>query len=216
MESFVALFNLFLHFDEHLKVVIQNYGTWTYGLLFIIIFCETGLVITPFLPGDSLLFAAGTFAALGSLNPVWLLCLLIIAAVVGDTINYWWGYYVGVRAFEGQIPLVKREYLLRTQNFYERYGGKTIILARFIPIIRTFAPFVAGIGTMTYRRFILYNIVGGAIWVTLFVLSGFFFGNLPVVQHNFSIVVMVIILISILPMVFEFIKHRLAVSRSVA
>jgi len=216
MESLMALIDLILHFDEHLKVIIQNYGAWTYALLFIIIFCETGLVVTPFLPGDSLLFAAGTFAALGSLDPIWLVGLLIIAAVVGDTVNYWLGHYVGARAFEGHIPFVKKEYLLRTQDFYERYGGKTIILARFVPIIRTFAPFVAGIGTMVYRRFILYNIVGGAVWVTLFTLSGFFFGNLTFVQENFSIVVLVIIFISILPMIFEFVKHRLAVSRSAA
>jgi len=216
MESLMALIDLILHFDEHLKVIIQNYGAWTYALLFIIIFCETGLVVTPFLPGDSLLFAAGTFAALGSLDPIWLVGLLIIAAIVGDTVNYWLGHYVGARAFEGHIPFVKKEYLLRTQDFYERYGGKTIILARFVPIIRTFAPFVAGIGTMVYRRFILYNIVGGAVWVTLFTLSGFFFGNLTFVQENFSIVVLVIIFISILPMIFEFVKHRLAVSRSAA
>jgi membrane-associated protein len=210
MEWLIDLFNLFMHIDEHLKTIIENYGVWTYALLFMIIFCETGLVVTPFLPGDSLLFAAGTFAALGSLNLVWLLVLLMIAAIVGDTVNYWIGHYVGERAFEGHIPLVKKEHLERTQKFYERYGGKTIIIARFVPIIRTFAPFVAGIGSMNYSRFIVYNVVGGMLWVTIFVLGGYFFGNLPVVQENFGLVVVVIIIISVLPMLIEVVKHRLA------
>lgn len=212
----MGLFNLLLHFDEHLKTFIQNYGLWTYALLFIIIFCETGLVVTPFLPGDSLLFAAGALAALGNLNPLWLLAILIIAAVLGDTVNYWVGHFVGERAFEGYVPLVKKQHLLHTQNFYEKYGGKTIILARFIPIVRTFAPFVAGIGRMNYGRFIAYNIVGGVMWVSLFVLTGYFFGNLPIIQNNFSLVVLVIIFISLLPMLFELAKHRLAVSKGTA
>lgn len=213
MDALISLMSLILHFDEHLKTFIQNYGTWTYALLFIIIFCETGLVVTPFLPGDSLLFAAGALAALGNLNPLWLLVLLIIAAIAGDTVNYWVGHYVGERAFEGYIPLVKKQHLLHTQNFYEKYGGKTIILARFIPIVRTFAPFVAGIGRMNYGRFVTYNIVGGVMWVSLFVLTGYFFGNLPFVQENFSLVVLVIIFISVLPMLFELVKHRLTVSK---
>jgi membrane-associated protein len=164
-----------VHVDQHLKTVIQDYGAWTYALLFLIILVETGLVVTPLLPGDSLLFAAGTFAALGNLNVGWLLILLTVAAVLGDTVNYWLGRHVGNRAFEGRIPMVKKKHLLRTQNFYEKYGSKTIILARFVPIVRTFAPFVAGIGSMTYPRFVIYNIAGALLWVTLFVLGGVFF-----------------------------------------
>jgi membrane-associated protein len=208
MEWLIDLFNLFLNFDEYLKTIIQNYGTWTYLILFLIIFCETGLVITPFLPGDSLLFAAGTFAALGVLKPEWLLILLIIAAVGGDTVNYWFGHFIGMRAFEGHIPFLKMAHLLRAQDFYERHGGKTIILARFVPIIRTFAPFVAGIGKMRYQWFIIYNIVGGILWVTSFVMGGFFFGNLPLVQDNLSILVAAIIFISLVPMIVEFIRQR--------
>ena len=208
MEFITYLVDLFLHLDEHLNAVIQNYGTWTYGLLFLIIFLETGLVVTPFLPGDSLIFAAGTFAGLGSLH-VWVLFFLLsAAAILGDTANYWIGHYIGPRAFNGEIRFLKKEYLDRTHDFYERHGGKTIILARFIPIIRTFAPFVAGIGAMTYGHFIAYNVIGGVAWVALFTFGGYFFGNLKFVQENFSLVVLAIIFISVLPGVVEFLKER--------
>jgi membrane-associated protein len=208
MDWIKTLIDLFLHLDEHLNIVIQTYGTWTYLLLFLIIFMETGFVVTPFLPGDSLLFAAGTFAGLGSLNVGLLFVLLSLAAIAGDTVNYWIGHYIGPRAFTGEIRFLKKEYIDRTHEFYERHGGKTIILARFIPIIRTFAPFVAGIGAMTYWRFITYNVVGGILWVAMFVFGGYFFGNLPFVQQNFSYVVLAIIFISVLPGVIEFLRER--------
>ncbi len=208
MELITYLIDLFLHLDEHLNSVIQTYGTWTYLLLFLIIFMETGLVVTPFLPGDSLIFAAGTFAGLGSLNVGLLFLLLAAAAILGDTVNYWIGHFIGPRAFSGEIRFLKKEYMDRTHEFYERHGGKTIILARFIPIIRTFAPFVAGIGAMSYGHFIAYNVVGGVLWVALFTFGGYFFGNLKFVQENFSYVVLAIIFISILPAVVEFFKER--------
>ena len=210
MEFMTTLINIFVHLDKYLTEVTQNYGGWTYLLLFIVIFCETGLVVTPFLPGDSLLFAAGALAALDGLNIIWLVLLLNLAAILGDTVNYWIGNYIGARAFSGQIRFLKREYLDRTHAFYQKHGGKTIVLARFIPIVRTFAPFVAGIGAMTYGRFLAYNIVGGIVWVMLFTLAGYYFGNLPVVQHNFSLVIIAIIAISVAPMLFEFLKSRLA------
>jgi membrane-associated protein len=203
--------DLFLHLDKHLSAIIQQYGTWTYLILFAIIFMETGLVVTPFLPGDSLLFAAGTFAspALGSPLNIWVLwVLLCVAAVLGDTVNYWIGHFIGPRAFSGEVRFLKKEYLDRTHEFYERYGGKTIVLARFVPIIRTFAPFVAGVGSMTYGHFITYNVVGGILWVTLFTWGGYFFGTLPFVQENFTLVVLAIILLSVMPAVIEFIKER--------
>lgn len=208
MELITRFIDLFIHLDEHLNLVIQTYGTWTYLFLFAIIFLETGFVVTPFLPGDSLLFAAGTFAGLGSLNVGLLYVLLSFAAILGDTANYWIGHFIGPRAFTGNIRFLKKEYLDRTHEFYERHGGKTIILARFIPIIRTFAPFVAGVGKMSYAHFIAYNIVGGLSWVALFTFGGYFFGNLRFVQENFTFVVMAIILISVLPGVFEFLKSR--------
>lgn len=197
-----------LHLDEYLNVLIANYGSWTYGILFLIVFMETGLVVTPFLPGDSLLFAAGSFAALGSLNPVILFILLSAAAIIGDTVNYSVGAFVGPRAFSGDIKFLKQEHLDKTQAFYEKHGGKTIILARFVPIIRTFAPFVAGVGTMTYSHFIIYNVVGALLWVSIFIFGGFFFGNLPVVRHNFELVIFGIIAVSLLPPVFEYLKAR--------
>jgi membrane-associated protein len=215
MEIIKNLIDIFLHLDKHLSVIITTYGTWTYLLLFFIIFLETGFVVTPFLPGDSLLFAAGTFAALGSLDIRVLFILLAAAAVLGDTANYWIGHFVGPKAFSGNVRFLKKEYLDRTHEFYERYGGKTIILARFVPIIRTFAPFVAGIGRMSYWHFITYNVVGGIAWVSLFLFGGYFFGNLKFVQENFSIVVMVIILISVMPGVFEYFKERTRASRKV-
>ena len=211
MEFISYLIDLFLHLDKHLSQIIQNYGVWTYLLLFLVIFMETGFVVTPFLPGDSLLFAAGTFAspALGSsLNIFLLWALLCAAAILGDTVNYWIGHFIGPKAFTGEVRFLKKEYLDRTHDFYEKHGGKTIIIARFIPIIRTFAPFVAGIGAMNYGRFISYNVVGGVVWVTIFTFGGYFFGNLPFVKENFSLVVIAIIVISVVPMIFEFIKQR--------
>jgi membrane-associated protein len=212
MELIQYLIDLFLHLDKHLSVIIQNYGTWTYLLLFFVIFMETGFVVTPFLPGDSLLFAAGTFAspALGSpLNILLLWVLLCLAAILGDTVNYWIGHYIGPRAFSGEVRFLKKEYLDRTHEFYERHGGKTIILARFVPIIRTFAPFVAGVGMMTYGKFITYNVVGGIAWVSIFTWGGYFFGTLPFVQENFSFVVLAIILLSVMPAVYEVVRDKL-------
>jgi membrane-associated protein len=213
MDLITYFIDLFLHLDEHLSLVIQTYGIWTYLLLFFIIFLETGFVVTPFLPGDSLLFAAGTFAALGSLKVGLLFLLLGLAAVLGDTANYWIGHFIGPRAFSGNIRFLKKEYLDRTHEFYEKHGGKTIILARFIPIIRTFAPFVAGIGKMSYFHFIAYNIVGGLAWVAAFTFGGYFFGNLSFVQNNFTLVVLAIIFISVLPGIFEYLKGRLRASQ---
>lgn len=212
MDILRTFVDLFLHLDVYLNEVIRNYGTWTYGLLFTVIFIETGLVITPFLPGDSLLFAAGTFASLGSLNIVLLWGLLFFAAILGDTVNYWIGHKLGLAIFDTQNRLLKkvlkREYLERTEAFYEKHGGKTIVLARFVPIVRTFAPFVAGVGTMHYRRFITYNILGGFLWVTTFLFLGFFFGNIPFVKANFEIVILGIIFVSVLPMFIEYWKAR--------
>ena len=208
MEIITFIIDFILHLDEHLATIIADYGTWTYAILFLIIFMETGFVVTPFLPGDSLLFAAGSFAALGSLNPWVLFGLLAFAAIAGDTINYAIGSYIGERAFSGNIRWLKKEYLDRTEAFYKKHGGKTIILARFVPIIRTFAPFVAGVGSMTYGRFISYNIVGGISWVAIFIFMGFFFGNLPFVQKNFELVIFAIIFISLLPPIFEYFKAR--------
>jgi membrane-associated protein len=209
MDLIKALFEILMHLDKHLDLLIRNYGIWTYGILFLIIFLETGLVVTPFLPGDSLLFAGGTFAALGSLDGKWLVISLSIAAIAGDTVNYWIGYTVGPKVFNKEKSrFLNKEYLYRTHRFYEKYGGKTIILARFIPIIRTFAPFVAGIGSMTYRRFIIYNISGGIAWVVMFVLGGYLFGNIPLVKQNFSLVIFAIIFLSILPGIIEFLRHR--------
>jgi len=208
MEVIKFLIDFVLHMDVYLNDIIANYGVWTYGILFFIIFLETGFVITPFLPGDSLLFAAGTFAALGSLNPIYLFLLLSVAAVIGDTVNYSIGHYIGPKAFSGEIKFLKKDHLDKTQEFYDKHGGKTIILARFIPIIRTFAPFVAGIGTMKYSKFILYNVVGGISWVAIFISLGYFFGNIPVVAKNFELVIFAIIFLSFIPPVLEFFKAR--------
>jgi len=200
-----------LHLDRHLDLFIRDYGTWAYALLFLIIFAETGLVVTPFLPGDSLLFAAGAIAARGSLDVGVLAVLLAVAAIVGDAVNYWIGHTLGDRLVGGKrIRLIKQEHLDRTHQFYERHGARTIILARFIPIVRTFAPFVAGLGHMTYRRFATYNIVGGITWIALFVIGGFYFGNLAVVQQHFGLVIIGIILISFVPMVFTIWQERSA------
>jgi membrane-associated protein len=200
------ILDLFLHLDVHLQAVIGAYGVWTYVILFAVIFLETGIVVTPFLPGDSLLFAAGTFAASGSLEVGWLFILLFVAAVLGDTVNYRIGYMVGPRAFQARSRFFKQEHLERTHRFYERHGGKTIVLARFIPIIRTFAPFVAGIGRMSYGHFVFYNIFGGLLWTALFIFGGYFFGNLPIVEENFTLVILAIIVLSVLPPVIEFLR----------
>jgi membrane-associated protein len=210
MDLLLSFVDLFLHLDKHLADIIDKFGIWTYAILFLVIFMETGFVVTPFLPGDSLLFAAGTFAALGSLNVGLLLLLLIVAAILGDTVNYWIGHYMGPRVFEENIRFIKKEHLERTHEFYEKHGGKTIVLARFVPIIRTFAPFVAGVGRMTYRHFVIYNVFGGIVWVTLFTLGGYFFGNLQVVKENFTLVVLGIIAISLVPAVYEALKAYLS------
>lgn len=208
MDLLPRIIDLFLHLDTHLGQLISQYGTWTHLILFLIVFCETGLVVTPFLPGDSLLFAAGTFAALGALDLWLVVLLLIIAAIAGDTVNYWIGAYIGPRAFRGDIRFLRKEYLDRTHAFYEKHGGKTIILARFVPIIRTFAPFVAGVGAMSYPKFIFYNVAGAVLWVGLFVLGGYFFGNIPVVRENFTLVILAIIAISVLPVAVEALRAR--------
>lgn len=206
MEQIKFLIDLFLHLDEKMLEIIRQYGTWTYAILFVVIFMETGFVVTPFLPGDSLLFAAGSFAALGDLN-VWLLLgLLMIAAIGGDTINYWIGHYMGDRAYN--VKWIKKEYLDRTHAFFEKHGGKTIFLARFVPIVRTFAPFVAGMGRMSYGYFFSYNVFGGIVWVLTFTLLGYFFGNLDFVKKNFELVIFAIIFISVIPAVWEAWKAR--------
>jgi membrane-associated protein len=206
--------DIVLHVDKYLGEIIREYGTWTYGILFFVIFMETGFVITPFLPGDSLLFAAGSFAGLGVLSPHILFFLLWFAAVAGDNLNYWIGHKIGETAVHKNSKLIKKEYLDKTHAFYEKHGGKTVILARFVPIIRTFMPFVAGIGAMTYPRFLLFDIIGGALWVGIFVYAGYFFGGLPMVKNNFSIVIIVIILISVVPIFLEFIKHKIKKRKS--
>lgn len=211
MELIRDLIEIVIHFDKHLNSIIQSCGSWSYLLLFVIIFAETGLVVTPFLPGDSLLFAVGAFAAMGSFNIYGLLAVLAAAAIIGDSVNYAIGNMVGEKVFlESHSRYFKKEHLERTHRFYEKYGGKTIIFARFIPIIRTFAPFVAGIGKMDYRFFLAYNVAGGLLWVLIFVLGGYFFGNMPMVKDNFLMVIFAIIVVSILPAVIEFWKHRRA------
>ena len=209
METITYLIEIFMHLDDYLAQVIANYGAWTYALLFFVIFMETGVVVTPFLPGDSLLFAAGSFAALDVLSPWALVILLSIAAILGDSLNYAIGHYIGPKAFSGNIRFLKKEHLDKTHAFYEKHGGKTIILARFVPIVRTFAPFVGGIGAMNYPKFIAYNVIGGIVWVNLFVWLGYFFGNLPIVRENFEITIIVIILISVMPMIYEYIKAKM-------
>ncbi len=209
MEVIGDLVGIFLHLDKHLNIVIQGYGIWTYLIIFLIIFCETGLVVTPLLPGDSLLFAAGSFAGMGMLDVRLLFLLLIVAAILGDSVNYYIGSRVGPKVFQKDSSRIfKKEYLDKTQRFYEKYGGKTIVLARFVPIVRTFAPFVAGVGAMSYRRFIAFNIAGGIFWVGLFVLGGYYFGGLPIVKQNFSIVILVIIVISIIPGIVSFLREH--------
>jgi membrane-associated protein len=210
MSLISTLIDFILHMDKYLPMIIQALGIWTYAALFFVIFMETGFVVTPFLPGDSLLFAAGAIAALpgSGLNIFVFYILMAVAAVLGDTVNYWIGHYVGPRAFSGNIRWLKKEYLDRTQKFYEKHGGKTILLARFVPIIRTFAPFVAGVGQMRYGYFISYNVFGGILWTALFTFGGYFVGNLEIVQKNFSLIVVMIVLISTVPAFYEFFKAR--------
>lgn len=208
MDLLRELFDFVIHLDAHLQSIITQYGTLTYLILFAILFAETGLVIMPFLPGDSLLFAAGTLAAVGALRLPLLLVVCFVAAVLGDTVNYAVGKYIGPRAFSGNIRFLKHEHLLKTEAFFERHGGKAIILARFVPIVRTFAPFVAGVGTMHYPRFLAYNVIGGFAWVTGFLLLGYFFGNIPIVRDNLILVIPAIILLSLLPIAIEFIRAR--------
>lgn len=214
MEFVSGLIDFFLHLDEHLTALVTQYGVWTYAILFTIIFAETGLVVTPFLPGDSLLFAAGAIAAGGALDPFILFGLLSFAAILGDSVNYAIGKAIGPRAFTGNSRFFKREHLERTHRFYEKHGGKTIVLARFLPIVRTFAPFVAGIGTMDYSKFIFYNIAGALLWNGLFIFAGYLFGNLPFVKKNFELVIVAVILLSVLPIVFEAWKARREAARA--
>ncbi|MDL2241903.1 DedA family protein [Bacteroidales bacterium OttesenSCG-928-L03] len=212
MEIIQTLIDFILHIDVHLAELVAQYGLWIYAILFLIIFCETGLVVTPFLPGDSLLFVAGTLAAIGSnhINIHLMVLLLIAAAILGDASNYLIGKFFGDKLFSNPNSKVfKQAYLEKTHNFYEKHGGKTIILARFVPIVRTFAPFVAGMGKMTYGRFLSYNVVGGVVWVALFMYAGFFFGELDFVKKNLSILIFVIIFVSILPGIFEVIRQKI-------
>ena len=208
MELLTQFIDIFLHLDVYLNDIISQYGAWTYGILFAVIFVETGLVIMPFPPGDSLLFAAGALAALeGSVLNIWLMIvLLMIAAILGDTVNYWIGHTLGEKAYESKW--VKKEYIDKTHEFFEKHGGKTIFLARFVPIIRTFAPFVAGVGQMSYKYFFSYNVIGGLVWVPLFSLAGYFFGGLEFVEHNFTLVILAIIVISLVPVFVEAWKAR--------
>jgi membrane-associated protein len=214
----INIISFVLHIDKYISILIQNYGNLVYLILLLIVFCETGLVVIPFLPGDSLLFAAGAFAASGSLKITLLYFLFIAAAFLGDTVNYHIGYYIGPKAFKSNSKLLKKEHLERTYEFYKKHGGKTIIIARFMPIIRTFAPFVAGIGKMGYSKFISYNLIGGILWVTLILFAGYYFGNMPIVKDNFSMVVYGIIIVSILPGIIGFIRgakiSRLSKERS--
>ena len=208
MDFISHLIDFILHVDMYLADIIARYGIWTFGLLFVVIFLETGVVVTPFLPGDSLIFAAATFAARGALNPWLLFALVSIAAVGGDTVNYWIGHRVGARAYTGEVRWIKKAYMERTHAFFDKHGGRTIFLARFVPIIRTFAPFVAGVTQMPYGFFLRWNVIGGITWVATFTLLGYFFGNIPFVQSNFELVVLAIIAISLVPAVVEVLKVR--------
>ncbi len=210
MELITTLIDIVLHVDKYINVIIQTFGIWSYVILFIIVFCETGLVVTPFLPGDSLLFAAGAFAAIGAFDVTLLIVVFSSAAIIGDNVNYWIGHHVGPRIFSREnVRIFNKRYLDRTHAFYEKHGGKTVILARFMPIIRTFMPFVAGIGRMHYPRFLAFDITGGIVWPMTFVLLGYFFGNIPIVKKYFSLVVIVIIIISVLPIFYQVLKVRM-------
>lgn len=210
MELITLFIDVILHLDKHLLELTQQYGVWIYGILFLIIFCETGLVITPFLPGDSLLFVAGALCGMGSLELQMLAPLLIVAAFSGDNTNYWIGRLVGTRLLNRTNGLIKREYLDKTHAFYEKHGGKTILFARFLPIIRTFAPFVAGIGAMHYRLFVLFSALGSLLWIGSLTVAGYFFGNIPIIKNNLTLMILAIIFISLLPAIIEFIRHRRA------
>ena len=208
MDFIRQLTDFVLHVDVYLSELIARYGVWTLALLFVIIFLETGVVVTPFLPGDSLIFAAGAFAGRGALNPWAVFILLTIAAILGDTANYWIGHRVGAKAYTGEVKWIKKEYMERTHAFFKKHGGRAIFLARFVPIVRTFAPFVAGVSRMPYGFFIRWNVIGGITWVAIFTFLGYFFGNIPFVQHNFELVIIAIIVISVLPAVYEVLKAR--------
>lgn len=204
-----SLIDFALHLDKHLGLILESAGLWSYLLFFVVIFAETGLVVTPFLPGDSLVFTLGTLAATGSLNIGWLYVVLCAAAILGDSANYAVGKYFGSVILKKQGTwFLKKEHIDRTHRFYEKYGSKTIVLARFVPIVRTFAPFVAGVGRMSYTHFLTYNVAGGLLWITLFVFGGYFFGNFPIVKKNFGLVIVAIIIISILPAVIEILKEK--------
>ncbi len=211
MEFLAAFIDLVLHLDKHLQALIQNYGAWVYAILFLIVFCETGLVVTPFLPGDSLLFVAGALAAAGGMNVHLLVVLLIVAAILGDAVNYAFGRYLGPKVFHDEnARFLNRRHLTAAHDFYVRHGGKTIIIARFIPIIRTYAPFVAGIGSMPYPRFALFNVTGAILWVVSLAYAGYFFGNVPWVKKNLTLVIIGIVILSIMPVVIEFARHKWA------
>lgn len=213
MEYLHGIVDFIIHIDHHLDAIIQSYGALTYGILFLIVLCETGLVVTPFLPGDSLLFAAGAFAGKGSLNVSLLLLLLSIAAIVGDGVNFGVGHFLGKKVFSWNSRWIKREHLDATNRYFDRHGGKSIVFARFIPIMRTFVPFVAGVGKMSYVHFLSYNIFGGLLWVFLFVGGGYFFGSLPFVEKNFSLVILIIIAVSVMPALYHWLRSRLSRAR---
>ena len=209
MDIIIYLIDFFIHLDKYLPLIVQSFGIWAYVLVFIVIFCETGLVVTPILPGDSLLFALGAIASQGALNIEALCVLLCVAAILGDTVNYAIGHFIGPKVFHYEDSrFFKKEYLLKTHRFYEKHGGKTIVIARFMPIIRTFAPFVAGVGAMSYPKFILYNISGGIAWVCIFLLGGYFFGNIPAVKNNFTVVIIAIVIVSVMPGFIEYWRQK--------
>ncbi|MEO6883902.1 MAG: DedA family protein [Bacteroidia bacterium] len=214
MELISHFLDFILHIDVHLKSIVMNYQTWTYLILFAIIFCETGLVVTPFLPGDSLLFAAGSLAGLGLMDLALLLPLFFLSAFAGDNTNYFIGNFIGPKVFDKNYRFIRKEYLEKTHNFYEKHGGKTIIIARFIPIIRTFAPFVAGVGSMTYKKFIGFSIIGNLLWISIFTVSGYLLGSNAFIQQHFSLATLVIIAISVVPIIFGFLKHRFSSAKN--
>lgn len=214
MDPISFFIEFIIHLDTHLAALINQFGIFTYLILFAVVFCETGFVVLPFLPGDSLLFAAGALSAAGALDIALLFLLFSAAAIIGDSVNYWIGGIMGLRVFREKSRFLNREYLMKAEKFYEKHGGKTIVIARFIPIIRTFAPFVAGIGKMNYPRFLAYNILGALLWVSLFLFAGYFFGNIPVVKQNFGVLIVAIIIISLLPALFEFLRHHFSKRRA--
>lgn len=214
MDIILNFIDFFIHLDQYLPVIVEGFGVWVYVIVFIVIFCETGLVVTPVLPGDSLLFALGALAALGALHIEALLILLCVAAIAGDSVNYAIGHYIGPKVFSYEDSrFFKKKYLLKTHEFYEKHGGKTIIIARFMPFIRTFAPFVAGVGAMNYSKFILFNITGGIAWISIFLLGGYFFGNIPIVKSNFTVVIIVIVIISVMPGFIAYARQKFIAQR---